>query len=57
MKCDIVDYCNNYSDTHPCAQPRFENVTVEAFLEQAKNADGKNDDEMLDNIFNMIKNA
>lgn len=30
--CDIIDYCNNYEDTPPCAQGRFKNVDTSEFL-------------------------
>lgn len=31
-ECPLIDYCNSYEDTPPCAQPRFENLDVEDFL-------------------------
>lgn len=30
--CPIIDYCNSYDDTPPCAQPRFEGLKVSDFI-------------------------
>ncbi len=42
--CTIIDYCNDYEDTPPCSQPRFENVEVDKFIELARTSKcgGKN---------------
>ena len=45
--CPVIDYCNDYRSTPPCAQPRFENITVEDFksvieyLEECREEDGE----------------
>lgn len=45
--CPIIDYCNHCPSTPPCAQPRFENITVLDFksvikyLEERGEDDGK----------------
>jgi hypothetical protein len=53
--CPIIDYCNDYEDTPPCIQPRFENVNVDIFLELADSAAGKTKDEMIDNIYERLQ--
>lgn len=35
--CELIDYCNSYEDTPPCAQPRFSEVEVYLFKTVAEN--------------------
>ena len=37
-ECEIIDYCNSFEDTPPCAQPRFENMDTKTFLKLAESS-------------------
>jgi len=54
-ECDIIDYCNDYEDTPPCEQERFENITTDEFLKAAEVVPGGSKNKMLDAIYKLLK--
>jgi len=57
-ECHIIDFCNDYEDTPPCAQMRFKNITVNEYLKAAVNTDmtyAKTKDEMVDKIYEALE--
>lgn len=55
-ECPIIEYCNEYEDTPPCQQPRFENIETEDYLIAAAIVTSfKTSDEMVDKIYEFIK--
>ena len=49
--CDIIDYCNDYEDTPPCAQPRFEDMDTETFLKLAESSRKSSKNAILDDVY------
>lgn len=52
--CKIIDYCNNYEDTPPCSQPRFENVEVDRFLELAKTSKRGSKNALINDVYKRV---
>ena len=52
--CQIIDYCNDYEDTPPCAQPRFENVEIDRFKLLAESSKYGESNDILDDIHNKL---
>lgn len=53
-ECDVIDYCNDYEDTPPCAQPRFKEVGVNTFLEIVETCSGEVND-LLEEVYLKLK--
>jgi hypothetical protein len=53
--CPIIDYCNDYEDTPPCEQPRFEGLEIDKFIELAEKSKCGDKNDMLDDVARMIK--
>ncbi len=49
--CSIIDFCNDYADTPPCSQPRFEDVEVADFLELAKTSRCGYKNAIIDDVY------
>lgn len=57
-ECPIIDYCNEYEDTPPCLQSRFEKVDADQYLNAVEIADfskAENKNDMVDAIYVAIK--
>ena len=48
--CPIIDYCNDYTATPPCSQPRFENLDTEIFLKLAETSRKGSKNLILDDV-------
>lgn len=53
--CAIIDYCNDYDDTPPCEQPRFENVDEDIFIKLAETSEYGDINELLDDVANRME--
>lgn len=59
-ECDIIDFCNDYEDTPPCAQSRFENVTVSEYLNTASTIDFsecKTKNDIVNKIYEVLEES
>ena len=53
--CPIVDYCNDYEETPPCAQKRFERVSCDSFIKLAEKSTATSKAGMYDEIEEQLK--
>lgn len=56
-KCPIMEYCNDYADTPPCSQPRFEGVDVNEFRNLAESSKHGNINDLLDDVYIRLKDG
>jgi hypothetical protein len=53
-RCPIIDHCNNYEDTPPCSQPRFENVDTDDFKRLAESSRGRSKNAVIDDVYKKL---
>lgn len=53
-KCPIIEFCNDYADTPPCSQPRFDDVDVNRFLELADTSIYGEVNDIIEDIYKRV---
>lgn len=49
--CPIIEYCNDYEDTPPCSQPRFEGVNIDKFKELAETSKYGKANDIIEDVY------